>query len=601
MTRRPAGRHRGPWGPGRAALAPVALVLLVAGCGGGGKPAAPTTSTTALSGSTDTQPTGPPLTLASGGTVTADVPAVPTTLNPGTVAGAVQGTVDVTANILPQTYLISPDLVPVLNTDLISSISIYLQVPAPETVVYQINPRAVWSDGVPISADDFVYAWRSQSGTGHDVDGAADSVASTVGYRDITSVVGSEDGRKVTVSFRTAFADYATLFNNLLPAHVALRAGWNTGFDHFDPATLVSGGPWQVESWTPGAELVLERNPRWWGAPPRLDHVVLKAAADQPATAALPGQAQVAYPAAFTQAMLATVSSSPDLFSRNDVGTTMLQLVFNTRRDPFNSAPLRRAVARSIDRNALVGREVQPLQPNVTPEGSHLYSNAQPGYLDHGGYYNVADPAATARILTTAGFLAGPQGTWLSGTLPLTFQLVWASDDPWSAVTGPIIAAQLVAAGFGVSSDPVPSSQLTGTVLPAGQFDMALVPVGGQAFTSEMARVYTPVDGPPGIGGSLNWGGFDDPAVDTLFDQAAVETNQADAFAIYGQIDRALWDDMATLPLFAEPTLIAWAANLQGVLDDAGGAGPLWDLASWGLLIAAPKATTSTSRAPSGT
>ena len=34
----------------------------------------------------------------------------------------------------------------------------------PPDVVYTLNPKAVWSDGVPISAADFKYAWEQQRG-----------------------------------------------------------------------------------------------------------------------------------------------------------------------------------------------------------------------------------------------------------------------------------------------------------------------------------------------------------------------------------------------------------------------------------------------------
>ena len=35
----------------------------------------------------------------------------------------------------------------------------------PETIVYTLNPKAVWSDGVPITAADFKYAWESSAAT----------------------------------------------------------------------------------------------------------------------------------------------------------------------------------------------------------------------------------------------------------------------------------------------------------------------------------------------------------------------------------------------------------------------------------------------------
>ncbi len=148
--------------------------------------------------------------------------------------------------VLPSAYVIGPKLVPLINSDLL--LSVEATSTSPLTIQYVINPAAVWSDGVPVTADDFVYAWQSQRGGAVDVDGQPDQVASTIGYRDIASVVGSNDGKTVTVTFSQPFTDWRILFDHMVPAHVARRVGWNTGFAHFDPSVELSAGPMILQS-----------------------------------------------------------------------------------------------------------------------------------------------------------------------------------------------------------------------------------------------------------------------------------------------------------------------------------------------------------------
>ena len=62
----------------------------------------------------------------------------------------------------PQAFVTHPDLKPHLNTDLLTSAK--LTKTNPQTVVYKINPKATWSDGTPINAQDFIYNWQAQSG-----------------------------------------------------------------------------------------------------------------------------------------------------------------------------------------------------------------------------------------------------------------------------------------------------------------------------------------------------------------------------------------------------------------------------------------------------
>ena len=539
-----------------------------------------------------------PLVAAAGGTVSVAVDGVPTTLNDHTMSGDDPATRAVASLVWAQVFQIGPGASPKLDTTVVQSAEVVSV--NPQTVVYQINPAAVWSDGTPISAQDFVYAWLSQSGTGQDVDGTADSVASTAGYRDIASVVGSNAGRTVTVVFQTPFADWPSLFNDLLPAHVAEHAGWNHGFDHFDAATLVSAGPWVVSAWRPGEMLELSPNPHWWGPAPHLDHVVLQAMAGAPAMAQAlrAGQVQVAEPGAFDGAFAAAVSSSPFLQSRSSLGTTVLQLVFNTRHAPLDLPAVRQGIAHGVDRPALVTALAQPLDSLVWEDNDHLFANSQLWYADDAAGYESADPATAARLLATGGLVADGNGTWTLSDAPVVLHLTWASDDPWSAGAGPAIAAQLVNGGFDVVTQPVSMAQLLGTVLPMGDFDLALAPLSTGPYPSAMAAAF----GTPTVATStsLDWSGFDDPKIDALFVQASQQLAASQAQLLYQQIDSALWTSMPSLPLFAEPTVAAWDVRLAGVDDDPGGLGLLWSVDRWTRLIPAPQHVPVSSQPKSG-
>ena len=64
--------------------------------------------------------------------------------------------------VWPQAFIVNNKLQPVLNTQLLESATVTST--NPQTVVYKLNPKAVWSDGTPITADDFIYNWQAQSG-----------------------------------------------------------------------------------------------------------------------------------------------------------------------------------------------------------------------------------------------------------------------------------------------------------------------------------------------------------------------------------------------------------------------------------------------------
>lgn len=159
--------------------------------------------------------------------------------------------------VLPSVFTVKPGYGVALNTTFMSSAR---QVGNdPQTIRYRINPEATWSDGTPITYQDFVYAWQSQARGS----GASSASAITSGYRQIASVseVGG-DPYVVSVVFSTPDYDWRSLFSFLLPAHVAETVGFT------DPTAVVSGGPFEVQSSVPGVSVTLVRNPRWWGSPP---------------------------------------------------------------------------------------------------------------------------------------------------------------------------------------------------------------------------------------------------------------------------------------------------------------------------------------------
>ncbi|MHB8329293.1 MAG: hypothetical protein ACYDD6_06690, partial [Acidimicrobiales bacterium] len=106
---------------------------------------------------------------------------------------------------------------------------------------------------------------------------------------------------------------------------------------------------------------------------------------------------------------------------------------------------------------------------------------------------------------------------------------------------------------------------------------------------------YSTQTGATGTGRSSDWSGFDDPKIDALFVQAAEELAASQDELLYQQIDSALWAEMPTLPLFAEPTITAWNASLSSVQGDPGGLGPLWSVDQWALLVPASAAGASAS------
>jgi peptide/nickel transport system substrate-binding protein len=557
------GRAARPLRTRRVLLIVVAgLCTLLAACGGSpGK----------------SSPSGPgpsALTALAGGSVTVAVPQVPTNLNPHTASDDSAVTEMITSLTDPQVFEVGPALLPVLDTDFVLSAEV--ESVNPQTVVYDLNPSAVWSDGVPIGLQDFLYAWQVQN--------------QELGYRNIQSITSPSTGDSVQVIFKSPYADWADLFDDLLPEHVASVIGWNTGYNKPNSQAFVSGGPYEVTSWIPGSRIVLARNPRWWGTPGKIATIVVDAESGSTNLAELISSrdAGVVYTTSFDQSLLESVSASPETASQTDLGTTMLQLVFNLKSSSEQSADSRQGIALEIDRKQIVSDLVDPLDPAVAEDDDFLATNAQHSYTPDGAAFDTSDPQAATTLLEDAGLRADADGSWTHGGNPVVLDLRWASADPWSQLVAPVIEAELVDAGFEVKADPVAVATLSSSDLTGSRWDLALVPLVSSAYPGKMAQAYSDSTAVTGAGQMSDYSGFDVAQVDNLFQQASEQLAEVRAAPIYQQIDTLLWQAMPAVPLFAEPTLLVVDSGLSGVESDASGPGPMWSADAWARLGVAP-------------
>lgn len=126
----------------------------------------------------------------------------------------------------------------------------------PFTVTYRIRDDAHWSDGVPITADDFIFTYRVlRRYLPPDVDDP---------HRAVVRSVRAVEAKTVRAVLRERFADWRALFGSILPAHALrgedLAAVWRDRIDNPKTGAAIGSGPFLVERWDRGKQLVLRQN-----------------------------------------------------------------------------------------------------------------------------------------------------------------------------------------------------------------------------------------------------------------------------------------------------------------------------------------------------
>jgi oligopeptide transport system substrate-binding protein len=137
---------------------------------------------------------------------------------------------------------------------------------------FNINKNAKWSNGDPVTANDFVYSWEKvlrpeiAAPLGSNLffikNGAAYNEGSLKDSGDIGLKALDEYTLEVTLEKPTSFFLGLTSFFTLLPIHEETdktNPKWAS-----EAETFVSNGPFKIESWKHGQEIVMVPNENYW-------------------------------------------------------------------------------------------------------------------------------------------------------------------------------------------------------------------------------------------------------------------------------------------------------------------------------------------------
>ena len=505
--------------------------------------------------------------------------------------------------VWPQAFIVNSKLQPVMNGQLLQSAAVTSD--SPQTVVYTLNPKAVWSDGTPITADDFIYNWQAQSGNPSytDVGGKPYDAASTAGYSQIQSVVGSDpsggatcsagsaadrnaglcpNGRTVTVTFKPSYADWRSLFVNIVPAHVARSVGWNTGFT--GPTQTISGSWFKIASYNENQSLVLTRNPSYWGTPAKLDKLVFQffSADSQLVPAMQNHEVDLINPSTVSLSIVQTASQVPSARKVTLPGLAFEHFDFN-QADPYLAkVQVREAIAHGVNRQAIINRTVGEVALGITPLGSRMLVPTQPGYKATSYSY---DPSQSVNLLKELGYKKASDGYFQPNSGPqkgqdLTFTIQSTSGNSVRAQTEELFQSEMRAIGIRINIQNHDANTL-GSNLSNGEYQLSEFAWYSTPFLSGNQPIYCSYTNSQLC--TQNWTHSASAQVDQLLASGASASSQSKENTDFNDADSILWRNMVTLPLYQQPQFWVWSNNLQGVVPNTSSDGVTWNAENWSI------------------
>lgn len=423
---------------------------------------------------------------------------------------------------------------------------------------------ALWSDGQPVTADDFVFALRRLQDPA-----TASEYAYLLNIIQGAQAINEGKARPETLGVRAldrrtleirlthpapyllGLLTHATAYP--VPAHVVRKVG-----DAFiQPKNFVGNGPFTLASWALGDRIRVLKNPRYYeAAKVCLDEVNYFPMSDYVAAERRVRAGELDYSSRITANRIAYLRQPDQIpaYVRTHLWLTNAYLMFNAANPKFKDIRVRKAIALAIDREFIVNkarRAGETASYSFVPPGIANYPKA--AEMRWKGLTFEQRQQEARRLLKEAGY---------TPEKPLRFELTHRGIE--HGVLWPAIQADLKAVGIEVTLFGA-DSQVAYAALRNRDFE-----VGDAGWVADFNDPINFLELNRSSTGAQNYGDYRNPAYDALLSQADQEPDLGKRADLLRQAEQLLLDDLPVVPLFfgpssnlVDPTVTGFVDNIQ--------------------------------------
>lgn len=271
------------------------------------------------------------------------------------------------------------------------------------TWTFHLREGLKWSDGTPLTANDFVYSWKRVCDPMVAAPYAETVLSMVAGYEDAIGgnldalqVVAQDDLTLVVTlnapcSYFGSLAAFATLSPVQQGTVEANGDAWATA-----PETYVSNGPFYMTEWVPGSHILFSKNPNYWNADAiKLDGIQFALIEDSNAAYSAYQTGEVLMIKDVPTEEIPSLEGNADFFVDPIIGTYYISL--NLNRDAFKDAKVRQALSLAIDRDYVANTL---MQGTYSPASNFM----GPGWIDTDGAPFIDKANGGAPYIDTADF-----------------------------------------------------------------------------------------------------------------------------------------------------------------------------------------------------
>jgi oligopeptide transport system substrate-binding protein len=436
---------------------------------------------------------------------------------------------------------------------------------------FHLRDGITWTDGEPVKASDFEFAFRRLFDP---------ATASDYAYLQYPIKGGSEIGDgsmpvdspdfgvkaiddktlEITLEGPTPFFLQALTHYTAypVPQHVIEAVG----DDWTNVENIVGNGPYKIVEWVPGNYIRAEKNPDYYDAANvQIDEVYYYVQDDLAAAFSRyrAGEYDILTDLPGDQQQMVIDQMAGEGHFTPFLG--VYYYVINQEKEPFNNVDVRKALSMAINRDVI--------GPDVLGSGEiPAYGWVPPGTANYEGVEPYTPDWIEApyeeRVAQAAEIMAGLGYTKDS---PLTLQLKYNTNDNHQRVA---VAIQSMWSEIGVNAELFNSETAVHyDSLRAGDYDVGragwLLDYSDPSNVLDLLRKGVEQDGVMNWGN--NYGRYNNDEFNSLMDQAAAEPDLAARAALLGQAETIAMDEVGAIPIYWYLASNVVKPSVQGFVD----------------------------------
>ncbi|GAA1095895.1 ABC transporter family substrate-binding protein [Nocardiopsis composta] len=416
---------------------------------------------------------------------------------------------------------------------------------------FELNEDAVWSNGEPITWEDYEQQAKTLGGK---EEGDFGSPGKVYGYDRIDKVEKGDDDYSFTVTFDEPFGEYGMLFELLYPKEI-MEDPKKFNEDYLDDVPI-TGGPFNFKEIDKASDTtIIERNDDWWGEPALLDEIHFQPGDPQgQAQAFANGELDIFY-VGYEAAVYETASAREDGHVTQAVDNGYRYIEMNASSPILEDLDVRHAVMLGVDRTALAQVSLEGINWPSDPTVNRLLRSSDPYFQDNSGEWGQQDQDRARELLDKAGWTLESEEEGAVRTNEdgdeLNLRFYCPAGIAACEAEAQITQEQLAEIGIKVTTDSFPTEAYFNDYIYTGDFDLgSFVQIGSTPYSGESAENFTGPFDDKGEDWGNNNARTSTPEINEKFEELSKTSDPEEYGKIANEIDTMLWENAQGIPFF---------------------------------------------------